>query len=455
VTAMRSDAAPAVQKGTNAQFGLVEGDGTTIDCSVTPGICIAKINGILPTPVRAGDIIYWNGSQWVTLAGNNSGTQILAENSSGVPSWSAAGSGSVTSVACDGITITVTGTCPPRFDFVNISITASVAGNNLTIAVKDNTGADCSATSPCSVWYRDFTTAANGKWAKVDTTAALSFTANAGSTFGVANSATFCLAASSCPFKLWIVMMNSGSGNVIGVADLTSIAGVNTGALSEASVKSSTACSACATATALATIYSTAAQTSVAIKIIGYCEWGSGLGTAGTYASAPTSCQTLGPGVKRPGEVVQSLNATVANSPTNPTSTTYSTALSRAITPTLASNLIRIRGAGSSTVTAGLSSGATAIMNGTTIVGVTQRLSNSGSGNVITTAAQMSYDLPGSTSSQTYNWKVRGDGTNVGGLCASSLATDGCSLDVEEIQGALPEVVPDSDNDPRLLNKVG
>jgi hypothetical protein len=225
VTAMRSDAAPAVQKGTNSQFGLVEGDGTTIDCSVTPGICIAKTNGVFPTPVRPGDIVYWNGSAWVTLAGNNSGTQVLAENSSGVPSWSAAGSGSVTSVACDGITITVTGTCPPRFDFVNISITASVAGNNLTIAVKDNTGADCSATSPCSVWYRDFTSAASSKWAKVDTTAALSFTANAGSTFGSGNDANHCLATTSCPFKLWIVMMNSGSGNVIGVTDLTNVFG--------------------------------------------------------------------------------------------------------------------------------------------------------------------------------------------------------------------------------------
>jgi hypothetical protein len=86
-TAMRSDAAPAVQKGTNLQFGIVEGDGTTIDCSVTPGICIAKINGILPTPTRAGDIIYWNGFTWVTLPGNNSGTNCLQETSSGVPTF--------------------------------------------------------------------------------------------------------------------------------------------------------------------------------------------------------------------------------------------------------------------------------------------------------------------------------------------------------------------------------
>jgi len=36
-TYMRSDAAPAVQKGSNAQFGIIEGDGTTLTC--VNGIC--------------------------------------------------------------------------------------------------------------------------------------------------------------------------------------------------------------------------------------------------------------------------------------------------------------------------------------------------------------------------------------------------------------------------------
>lgn len=112
-TFMRSDAAPAVQKGTNAQFGVVRGDGTTVDCNGTPGICVAKINAIFPTPTRAGDIVYWNGTSWTTLAGNNSGTQVLTENSSGVPSWSSAGSGTVTSATVAGTTgnIAVSGTC--------------------------------------------------------------------------------------------------------------------------------------------------------------------------------------------------------------------------------------------------------------------------------------------------------------------------------------------------------
>lgn len=45
------------------------------------------VAALLPTPVRAGDVMYWNGSAWTTLAGNNSGTQFFSENASGVPSW--------------------------------------------------------------------------------------------------------------------------------------------------------------------------------------------------------------------------------------------------------------------------------------------------------------------------------------------------------------------------------
>jgi hypothetical protein len=54
------------------------------------------LNNIMPTPTRAGDVAYWNGSAWTTLAGNNSGTNVLTENSSGVLSWSAPGTGTVT-----------------------------------------------------------------------------------------------------------------------------------------------------------------------------------------------------------------------------------------------------------------------------------------------------------------------------------------------------------------------
>lgn len=62
----------------------------------------AAISALMPTPTRAGDVVFWNGSNWVTLAGNNSGTQILSENASGVPAWTSAGAGSVQTVTPGG-----------------------------------------------------------------------------------------------------------------------------------------------------------------------------------------------------------------------------------------------------------------------------------------------------------------------------------------------------------------
>lgn len=54
---------------------------------------IASATGPLtpfPTPSGTGSLIWWNGTAWVALAGNSSGTAYLTENSSGIPSFVAA-----------------------------------------------------------------------------------------------------------------------------------------------------------------------------------------------------------------------------------------------------------------------------------------------------------------------------------------------------------------------------
>jgi hypothetical protein len=72
----------------------------------------AALSALMPTPTRAGDLVYWNGSNWIAFAGNNSGTQFLTENASGVPAWATvSGTGTVTSVVCFGVAITSSGTC--------------------------------------------------------------------------------------------------------------------------------------------------------------------------------------------------------------------------------------------------------------------------------------------------------------------------------------------------------
>lgn len=91
--------------------GSITGLGTGVAAALAVNTNIS--GGIItPTPVRAGDIVYWNGSAWVTLPGNNSGTLVLQETSAGVPSWAAAGSGTVTSITPGaGLVSSITAAC--------------------------------------------------------------------------------------------------------------------------------------------------------------------------------------------------------------------------------------------------------------------------------------------------------------------------------------------------------
>lgn len=60
----------------------------------------AGFDALAPTSTVAGSLLYWNGTHYVKVDGNASGTNYLQENSSGVPSWAAGSS----SVAWDAIT---------------------------------------------------------------------------------------------------------------------------------------------------------------------------------------------------------------------------------------------------------------------------------------------------------------------------------------------------------------
>lgn len=110
-------------------------------------------NNIFPSPTRAGDVAYWNGSSWLTLPGNNSGNQTFQENASGVPSWATvAGTGTVTTftaAALPGVivsgntTITTTGTFdygidttyfPTQYQGLTLSNDAVTANTVLDVA---------------------------------------------------------------------------------------------------------------------------------------------------------------------------------------------------------------------------------------------------------------------------------------------------------------------------------
>jgi hypothetical protein len=183
----------------------------------------------------------------------------------------------------------------PGFDTpANCQINASVAGNALTIAIVGNNGQALSATNPLVIAFRD-TVLTNGDPVFAIATAPVTTTIASGSTLGT---------TSGMPFRLWLTAINNNGTILLGVSlqgttariaplmeDIlqTTGTGINGGNLS-------------------GVIYTSVASLSnVAVRIIGYLEWSAGLVTAGTWATGPTKVQLFGPGIKKPGDVIQTV----------------------------------------------------------------------------------------------------------------------------------------------------
>lgn len=115
------------------------------------------LNNITPTPVRAGDFIYWSGSAWVSLGGNNSGTKFLQEDASGVPSWVVApGSGTVTSAQISagiGIAVATTSGANPCVTTCNLTVSLTAARQTLPTVQSFTTGTNATYTTPANVLW--------------------------------------------------------------------------------------------------------------------------------------------------------------------------------------------------------------------------------------------------------------------------------------------------------------
>lgn len=152
-------------------------------------------------------------------------------------------------------------------DALNYSITATVAANALTFALKSAAGTDATATDPVYFGFRS-STATSGVYTTRSVTGSLSFTVSSGSTLGhengvgnvvylyaIDNAGTVELAASSLLREA--------------LSLVTTIAEGGAGAADSASV-----------------VYSTTARTTVPAILIGKIEISEA--TAGTWASSPT-----------------------------------------------------------------------------------------------------------------------------------------------------------------------
>lgn len=307
----------------------------------------------------------------------------------------------------------------------NCTLTASVATNILTVALKDNAGNDPSATSPCFINYRS-PTAATGQTTSVPQTTALSINTFAtGATLGTANSTAF---------RLWVVAFNNAGTNVMALYNASNPTTCRP--IDETQVQTSAAISGAATALG---VYYTPNGTTVsakAIRILGYVEYNStGLATAGTYATAPNFVQVFGPGVKKPCDVVQSTYNGVgtlqtASGATFPTVASPGNTIQIAMTS--AANLVRSMA--SANVTTGVASTTTlgiyrapGAFACTTIVGVQKAVQSvSASTQIVAALSFNAIDKPNSLT-PTYGYCY--------GVVTSSGAAAGADLMLDEIMG--------------------
>ena len=241
------------------------------------------------------------------------------------------------SVTAQTINVTAMG-----FSMLNGTLTATIAANALTVAIKTKAGTDPSATDPVLVLFRN-ATAATGDYSLITLTAATSFVVSSGSTLG---------ATSATAFRLWIVGFNDGGTFRLGA--INALSGTNIYPLGQFPLASSTAEGGAGAADSAQVFYTGMAVTSKAYTILGYASYESGLTTAGTWDATPTRLHLQAQSDPLPGAVIQMVGNTsgavatgttaIPKDDTIPQITEGDQYLTQAVTPTSASNLLRILG---------------------------------------------------------------------------------------------------------------
>lgn len=183
----------------------------------------------------------------------------------------------------------------------NHSITASVAANALTIALKTQDGGDPGAGDPVKVGFRN-ATAATGDHTQITITGALSLVISSGSTLGHRD-------ATSLPIYVYLI-------NNAGTAELAASAVM----FDEGTIVSTTAEGGAGAADSASVMYSTTARSNVACRMIGRLI--SSQTTAGTWATAISEI-SLVPFKSKPNKV--QLNTANGYGSTNTKIRRYST----------------------------------------------------------------------------------------------------------------------------------
>lgn len=222
---------------------------------------------------------------------------------------------------------------------INGTIVESHAGNAVTFAIKTLAGNDPSATDPVYFVFRD-ATAATGDFIVRTVTAALSFTISSGSSMGFSN---------GVPGRLWLTAIDNAGTVLLGAINCTSSSGIFP--LGGFDIISTTAEGGAGAADSAQVMYAASAVASKAFLILGYASYETGVATAGSWAASPSRLQLYGPGVKLPGDLIQSQISIVSSVATGstiiplddtiPQNTEGDQYLSQAVTPSSAANRLR------------------------------------------------------------------------------------------------------------------
>jgi hypothetical protein len=384
-----------------------------------------QFSGALTLTYNATSLIIQTAANVTTAAGDTADVVALGSGNWIVTAYHRATGAALSTVGLN-VGANALGNSALSFDMpVNLGLFASVVSNQLTVSITGANGSAPSSGNPVLIPFRS-TTLATGTPTIDSVQSSVSMTVGSSLSMG-------CTSAVAC--RIWIYAIDNGGTVLLGLQTCSSATQIyscsddllyntngNTNGTSLNGILASTV----------------AGLSGKAVRLLGYLEVTEA--TAGTWATAPSKIQLFGPGMKKPGDVIQTIYATNAT-PANTTSNTPQTFLSQAITPTSAINLILVNASanGGNQGTGGLLC-TIQTYRGSTAIGNPQSIGNV-SGGAIGAEAGVAFptlDAPGTTSSTTYAVKyLSSNNANQVNLYAAQII-------LQEIMGALDE--PANDN---------
>ena len=290
----------------------------------------------------------------------------------------------------------------------NLSLTASVAANALTIALKTRVGADANATTPIEIAFGN-ATAATGDYTVRQVTTANSLIISSGSTMGTTNAQ---------PNRLWIVAFDDAGTIRLGAINCSTSTTIFP--LSDDNIASSTAEGGAGAADSAGVLYTGTAVSSKPYRVLGYVE--STQATAGTWATPPSKPRLWTSGMKLPGDVVghvtntfsglSSGTTTIPNDDTVPQNTEGDEYLTQAYTPSSGANILIVEHLGHYTTSAASAYLAAAIFQDSTAGALATCFAYSSAAGSNLQLSTIARKVAGQTTSTTF--KLRAGGGSAG-----------------------------------------